>query len=153
MAGTFLGSCQVAWYPDPVTSDAGMGGVVGKTDVRAVARAVFRPALWMAAAGAAFAAVECFAAEARQKNDSWNSVMGGMAAGAVIGATTKRFDLMTSSAMGFGLLIGILDYSGPDTVRDPFELKSKMYDVLPATHKESEAIKGLKEKYPKFKNL
>jgi hypothetical protein len=51
------------------------------------------------------------------------------------------------------LLMGALDYSGPNTVNRPEEVNEKMHGVMPKTHKESEELASLKEKYPKYKHL
>ena len=151
-AGTFYGAAAMAWYPDPITSYRGRD-IVEFTSARTVARSVLRPALWFAVVGATFSAVDCMAQSARNSNDSWNATIGGMAAGFVMGSVTKRFDYMTASALGMGLLMGALDYSGPNTVNKPEEVNEKMHGVMPKTHKESEELASLKEKYPKYKHL
>jgi|EP01083_Nonionella_stella_P084818 hypothetical protein len=162
-AGTFFAACQLAWYPDPVTStSSGTGAATVKrfaanatSDSGAIARAIARPAFWMAAASAAFASVECMAESARGKKDSWNASIGGMAAGLVIGATTKRADIMTSTAAGLGLFMFALDFTGESTIHESsqLEMRNKMYGVMPKVHKESEALADLKEKYPECKEL
>lgn len=148
-AGTFYGACEVAWYPDPIVSTP-KGVIIQKTSFAAVGRSLMRPAVWCALAGCAFSAVDCIVESSRNKKDHWNSVAGGMAAGLVVGATTKRFDIMTTTALGMGLLLGVMDGLGGATVADPIKVRHKQRDVLPAQHQESEALKGLKEKYPKF---
>ena len=158
-AGSFFAACQLAWYPDPVTSTA--AGAVKRftsnapSDPRAIARTIARPAFWMAAASAAFASVECLAETARGKKDSFNASIGGMAAGLVLGATTKRMDIMTSTACGLGLFMFALDFTGESTIHETsqLEMREKMYGVLPRVHKESEALAALKEKYPECKEL
>ena len=45
----------------------------------------------------AFSSAECFAKKSRGKADSFNSILGGMAAGAVMAAPSKRLDIMTSA--------------------------------------------------------
>eukprot|EP00565_Helicotheca_tamesis_P004285 CAMPEP_0185740848 /NCGR_PEP_ID=MMETSP1171-20130828/38642_1 /TAXON_ID=374046 /ORGANISM="Helicotheca tamensis, Strain CCMP826" /LENGTH=188 /DNA_ID=CAMNT_0028412777 /DNA_START=84 /DNA_END=650 /DNA_ORIENTATION=+ len=152
-AGTFFGACAVAWHPDPVIVDKRFGGVDGRSDFRAVARQITRPALLFSAAAAAFAGTECLAESVRGKKDSWNAMIGGFAAGAVIGATTKRFDIMTSTGIGLGIFLFALDYSGTETSNHPWELRHKMHGVLPEKHVESEELTGLKEKYPKYDHL
>jgi hypothetical protein len=109
----------------------------------------------MSAAATAFAAAECTAEAARGKKDSWNASIGGIAAGAVIGATTKRFDMMTSTALGMGLFMFALDMTGPSTIHESGqdELHHRRYGVLPKKHVESEALASLKEKYPKHASL
>ena len=109
----------------------------------------------MSAAGAAFAAAECTAEAARGKSDSWNATIGGMAAGFVAGAVSKKPGVMVSTSLGMGLLMFALDMTSPSTVYDKHqdEVSHKMYGVLPRTHKESEALANLKEKYPKFQDI
>jgi len=108
----------------------------------------------MATAGATFSAVECAAETIRDSDDSWNAMIGGMAAGAFIGARTKRMDIMTSAACATGLMMLAMDYTGPldgqDNMQD--EMKKRMYGVLPTQHKESAELSALKEKFPKFKD-
>jgi len=135
-AGTFFGAACLAWYPDPIVTVRGRD-VVEFTSVRSAARSVGRPALWFALVGATFSAVDCFAESARNKQDSWNAVLGGMACGLVMGSITKRIDYMTVTSLGMGLVMGALNYSGPDTTANPMEVKKKMHDVLPQTHVES----------------
>lgn len=103
--------------------------------------------------GATFSAVDCFAQVARNKKDSWNAVLGGMAAGLVMGSITKRVDYMTVTSLAMGIVMGALDYSGPHTTAKPMEVKEKMHGVMPETHKESDDLASLKTKYPQYKNL
>mmetsp|Transcript_22332 Transcript_22332/g.27376 ORF Transcript_22332/g.27376 Transcript_22332/m.27376 type:complete len:194 (+) Transcript_22332:114-695(+) len=158
-AGTFFAACQLAWYPDAVTSvDRSTKRFAANalaSDKTAIMRTIARPAFWMAAACSAFASAECLAEAARGKKDSWNASIGGMAAGLVIGATTKRFDIMTSAACGMGLFMFALDFTGESTIHETNQdnLVNKMYGVLPATHKESKALSSLKQKYPETENL
>mmetsp|Transcript_7845 Transcript_7845/g.7419 ORF Transcript_7845/g.7419 Transcript_7845/m.7419 type:complete len:193 (-) Transcript_7845:103-681(-) len=152
-AGTLFGSAQLAWYPDAITSGTRFGGVIGKTDKRAIIRSLARPALWMSSAAAAFAAVECGSESVREKKDSFNAMLGGMAAGFVIAATTRRVDIMTSAAFGMGLFMFALDMTGESTVFNRDEVKEKMHGVLPTKHQESAALSALKDKYPQHKGL
>ena len=151
-AGTFYAACQLAWYPDPI-ADA-KGSVKGHS-LKGIMRTIARPTFWMSAAATAFAAAECTAEAARGKKDSWNASIGGLAAGAVLGATTKRFDMMTSSALGMGLFMFALDMTGPSTVHESGreELHYRRNGTLPEKHQESEALSALKTKYPKHANL
>jgi len=118
-------------------------------------RAIARPAFWMSAAGAAFAAAECSAEAARGKQDSFNASIGGMAGGFVMGAISKKPGVAVSSGLAMGLFMFALDMTGPSTVWEGNQevLTNKMYGNLPKTHVESEALSNLKEKYPKFQNL
>lgn len=151
-AGTFFGAAALAWYPDPIVTVRGRD-VVEFTSLRTVGNSLMRPALWFALAGATFSAVDCFAETSRNTRDSWNAVAGGMAAGLVMGSVTKRIDYMTVCSLGMGLVMGALDYSGPNTTAKPEEVKEKMHGVMPETHQESEDLANLKVKYPKYKNL
>lgn len=156
-AGTAFAACQLAWYPDPVQTTGRFvrHSSPGLSDTRAIFRTIGRPAFWMSAAGAAFAAAECTAEAARGKSDSWNAAIGGMAGGFVAGAVSKRPGIMVSTALGMGLFMFALDMTSPSSVYEPHqgEVSHKMYGVLPKTHKESEELANLKEKYPKFQNL
>eukprot|EP00558_Chaetoceros_sp_UNC1202_P003915 CAMPEP_0197240146 /NCGR_PEP_ID=MMETSP1429-20130617/6488_1 /TAXON_ID=49237 /ORGANISM="Chaetoceros sp., Strain UNC1202" /LENGTH=189 /DNA_ID=CAMNT_0042699725 /DNA_START=8 /DNA_END=577 /DNA_ORIENTATION=- len=154
-AGTFFAACQLAWYPDPITSNARFGGKSGISDSRAVARTLARPAFWMSAAAAAFAAAECTAEAARGTSDQWNAAIGGLAAGSIVGAVSKSPGVMVSSALGMGLFMFALDLSSPSSVFESHQegLTNRMYGVLPAKHEESDALANMKDKYPKFKNL
>ncbi len=154
-AGTFFAACQLAWYPDPVQSAGRFAGKPGVSDSKAIMRTIARPAFWMSAAGASFAAAECLAEAARGKKDQWNATIGGMASGVVVGAVSKRPGVMVATSLGMGLFMFALDMTGPSTVWEGTqpELSTRMYGVLPKTHEESEALANLKEKYPKFKDL
>eukprot|EP00978_Attheya_sp_CCMP212_P004606 scaffold10034_cov53-Attheya_sp.AAC.9 len=140
-----MGSVQLAWYPDAAS-------LTGITSLRVVSKALARPSLWMAATAATFTGVDCLAESFRGKN-SWNAVIGGFSAGAVMGSMTKRADIMFTAGLGVAVLMGILDLSGTSPVYNPEELKHKQFDTLPKVHVESDALRELKEKYPKFKNL
>ncbi len=150
-AGTFFGTIQLAWYPDPVTSTKRFGAQT--SDARAIVRTLARPAFWMSSAAMAFAAVECTAEAARGKKDQWNAAIGGLAGGAVTGAISRSAGVTVSTALAMGLAMFFLDASGPDTVMFQEPLTEKMYGVLPETHVESKALSDLKEKYPKYKDL
>lgn len=164
-AGTFFAACQLAWYPDPPVSSTPSGAVkrfaantsanAMTSNSRQVMRTISRPAFWMASASAAFAAAECLAESIRNKKDSWNASIGGLAAGMVIGATTKRADFMVSTALGLGLFMFALDFTGESTIHETtqIELRNRMYGTLPKVHKESDALANLKEKYPECKEL
>jgi len=154
-AGTFFAACQLAWYPDPIQTVGRFARNTGPSDSKAVMRVIARPAFWMSAAGAAFAAAECTAEAARGKTDSVNAAIGGMAGGFVMGSVTKKPGVAFSSSLAMGLLMFALDMTGPSPVWEGNQaaLTKKMYGHLPKTHQESEALASLKEKYPKFKNV
>lgn len=135
-AGTFFAACQLAWYPDAAIASSRATPSTATTAKRFATRAltattisssesramiiktIARPAFWMAAASAAFASAECLAEAARSKQDPINASIGGMAAGLVIGATTKRADIMVSTACGLGLFLFALDFTGESTIHE-----------------------------------
>mmetsp|Transcript_18014 Transcript_18014/g.38875 ORF Transcript_18014/g.38875 Transcript_18014/m.38875 type:complete len:189 (+) Transcript_18014:146-712(+) len=153
-AGTFYGACVTAWYPDPVQTTGKFGGVPGRTDFRAVGRTILRPAMWFSLTAGTFTGVECAMESARNETqDPWNSLVAGMASGAVIGMTTGRPQVVGAAAIGVGLLMTAVDMSGPKTVRDEEALEYKRKGLLPKQHQESEALVALKELFPQHKDL
>lgn len=152
--GTFYGTCAAAWYPDPIQSTGKFGGIPGRTDFRAVARTIMRPAMWFALTAGTFTAVECAMEAARNETQDYlNSLVAGMAGGAVIGMTNGRPQVVAATAIGMGILMTALELSGPTTVWNESELDHKRNDCLPKQHVESDALTALKEKFPQHKNL
>merc|ERR1711865_1359023 len=102
-----------------------------------------------------YAAVESLFSEMKGTTgkDPWNSAFAGAAAGMVLGGfVTRRFDIATTSAIGTGLMMGLIDFNGPSISCDT---ETRQVRSFPATVKsvfdESEELKNLKEKYPAFK--
>lgn len=164
VAGTFFGSCQLVWYPDPVTSTSPTKrfSAAGKpaamrmatTDLPAIIRTLSRPTFWMASTATAFAVAECTAEAARGTSDAFNAAIGGMAGGAVIGSMSRNAGIMISSALGMGLFMFAFEFAGGSSALVlNAEQKAKKAPALPKTHVEGDALASLKEKYPKFKNL
>lgn len=154
-AGTFYGTCLAAWYPDPITTAGKYGGIPGKTDFRAVGRTILRPAMWFSLTAGTYTAVECaMEASRNETQDVWNSLVAGMAGGAVIGMTSGRAQVVAATAIGMGLALAAVDLSGPKTVWDEELLDGhKRQGLLPKKHVESEALAALKEEFPQHKNL
>ena len=153
-AGTFYGACLAAWYPDPVTTAGKYGGIPGRTDVRAIGKTILRPAMWFSLTAGTYTAVECAMEAARNETqDAWNSLVAGMAGGAVIGMTNGRPQVVAATAIGMGIVMAAVELSGPKTVANEAALDHKRMGLLPKTHVESEALAALKEKYPQHKNL
>ena len=117
---------------------------------------VVRPAVALAVTNMIFATTEAMLEEFRgcHQKDPWNSVGAGAAAGAAIGGFfTKRFDLAFTTALGTGLLMGMLEFNGPSVVCDPVGEKARKQPAsIPAKFQESEVLHGLKEIYPKYEN-
>jgi hypothetical protein len=80
-----------------------------------------------------------------------NSAVAGAAAGLVMGSMTKRMDIMATSALGVGLLMGMAEGNGQRLVVDKGHSAIKWNAALV---KENETtVNDLKEKYPEFKHL
>jgi len=88
-----------------------------------------------------------------ETQDAWNSLVAGMAGGAVIGMTNGRPQVVAATAIGMGIFMAVLDLSGPKTVFNEEELDYKRMGLLPKQHVESEALAALKEKFPQPKDL
>jgi hypothetical protein len=153
-AGVFYGGCAAAWFPDPIETTSKFGGASGRTTFRAIGNTVLRPAMWFSFAAGAFTATECAMEAARNETkDAWNSLVAGMVGGAVVGLTNGRPQVVAATAIGMGLFMAALDFSGDKTVYDEKLLDYKRNGILPATHKESEALSALKGQFPQHKNL
>mmetsp|Transcript_21732 Transcript_21732/g.33165 ORF Transcript_21732/g.33165 Transcript_21732/m.33165 type:complete len:197 (-) Transcript_21732:160-750(-) len=155
--GAFYGGCIMAWNPDnyAVTrhSHPRLMGGAGIASSAAIMKKIGAPTIWLTATCMTFSLVDCMAESLREIKDPWNAVFGGIAAGLVMGSTTRRWDYMTVAAMGCGVAAGALELYGPYTEHDPEYIRRKVYDTLPLKHEESQTLKQLKEKYPKFKDL
>ena len=150
----------MAWSPGPVVGE----GIVPReglftgispsyTSFSTTLRGLGRPAMFFSMAGGTFAAVECMAEELRQSSDSWNALIGGMAAGAVMAAPRRRLDVMAGAALGVGLFMCALDFAGPGlSDYNSKRLENKFKGVRSTEFQESERVAGLKEMYPTYVN-
>jgi hypothetical protein len=114
------------------------------------------PVLWASMICGTFSGVECIMEQMRDESRSstWvNSATAGAVAGAMIGGMSKRLDIMSSTALGLGILIGMVEYNGSTTVSDLDHAKEKWEHSRPVTHVESNSLEELKVKYPEFKQL
>ncbi len=116
---------------------------------------VFRPAMIFSAVTVTFAASESLLSEVRGSTtkDPWNSTLAGAAAGMVLGGfLTRRFDIATTTAIGTGLMMGLVDFNGSSMICDPEGKEARCFPTkVPTTFEESEELQGLKEKYPAYK--
>merc|ERR1711862_744311 len=104
--------------------------------------------------GGVFTAAECAMEAARnEKQDPWNTLVAGMAGGAVVGATTGRPQIVPATALGTGIFMAAMDLTGPTTVYNEEEMEYKRTAILPETHVESKTLTALKETFPQHKNL
>ncbi|OEU12282.1 hypothetical protein FRACYDRAFT_270572 [Fragilariopsis cylindrus CCMP1102] len=155
-AGTAFGAFQMAYYPDRFAY--AQKGTVLSGPVRSlnyIKHAVFRPAMIFSAVTVTYAAAESFLSEIKgtTSKDPWNSAFAGAAAGMVLGGfLTRRFDIATTSAIGTGLIMGLIDFNGPNIICDPDTKQARCFPAKVSTvFEESEELKNLKEKYPAFK--
>lgn len=151
-AGTLYGAIKASWNPDAALATARFGG--GSTWRHAL-QVVTKPGLFCAGVAATYAGVECLSAGFRGdgKVSPKDSILAGMAAGFMMASTTKRFDMMAASAIGTGIMMGCMEFNGPDIITDHEKYNTKIFGSLPKTHVESEDLAALKDKYPKWKDL
>jgi hypothetical protein len=146
----------MSWYPDPYRFDY-KGTVVPKAlGIPYVIAGLRSPTLWASMICGTFSGVECVMEQMRDESRSstWvNSATAGAVAGAMIGSMSKRLDIMSTTALSLGMLMGMVEYNGSQTVSDIEHAKAKWEHSLPVTHVESNELEGLKEKYPEFKQL
>merc|ERR1711907_69358 len=107
LIGCGVGAVEAFWTDVPaVQKEATMPAF------RATANVVKNNALFFAAIGGTYAAAEQVAWSVRGKQDLWNGVCGGLAAGAVVGI--RSLDPIRGAAAGllFGAVSGCVDMSG-----------------------------------------
>eukprot|EP00539_Tryblionella_compressa_P003954 CAMPEP_0178742924 /NCGR_PEP_ID=MMETSP0744-20121128/5935_1 /TAXON_ID=913974 /ORGANISM="Nitzschia punctata, Strain CCMP561" /LENGTH=198 /DNA_ID=CAMNT_0020395901 /DNA_START=23 /DNA_END=619 /DNA_ORIENTATION=+ len=155
-AGVAYGALQMAYYPDKLAF--GHKGTVTSGPSRGfqyVMSTTIRPAVTFSAVALTYAAAESFLEEVKGSHhkDPWNSAFAGAAAGMVLGGfLTRRFDVASMTALGTGLVMGMVDFNGPSAVCDPVTEKARHFPAKVATKfEETEELKQLKEKYPEFK--
>lgn len=155
-AGTAFGAFQMAYYPDKfVFAQKGAISSGPARGLNYLKNVVFRPAMIFSAVTITYAAAESFFSEIRgtTTKDPWNSALSGAAAGMVLGGfVTRRFDIATTTAIGTSVLMGLVDFNGPNMICDPEAKQERSFPTkVPTVFQESEELKGLKEKYPAYK--
>jgi hypothetical protein len=145
----------MSWYPDPYRFDYKGTVVPKRLGLPYLIAGLRSPTLWASLICGTFSGVECIMEQTRDESRSstWvNSAVAGAVTGAMIGSMTKRLDVMSSTALSLGMLMGLVEYNGSKVVSDVDHAKTK-HIVLPVKHVESSELDGLKEKYPEFKQL
>ena len=102
-AGVVIGYAKLAWYPDPYRYSHKGTEVFYPLDFRYVLRNLRSPVIFASLTCATYSGVECTIENMRDesKSSTWvNSMAGGAAAGMVLGSMSKRFDVMSTSALG-----------------------------------------------------
>jgi hypothetical protein len=148
-AGVFIGSAILSWYPDPYRYDA-KGRVFSKAlGLSYTLRNLRGPVLWSSLICSTFTGVECLMESLRgHDSETWvNSAVAGAVSGVVMGAISKKFDVMAATAFGLGGLMGMVEFNGQTTV-------SAKSSVVPESKDgELSIVEGLKTKYPEYKHL
>lgn len=146
----------MAYYPDKFAySQKGTVTAGPSRGVKYFVHTTVRPAVAFSVVTITYAAAESFLEELKGSHhkDPWNSAFAGAAAGMVLGGFfARRFDVAAMTALGTGLLMGMVDFNGPNIITDPVsQAKKKFPETVTATFEESEGLKDLKNKYPEFK--
>ncbi len=146
----------MAYYPDKfVFAQKGTISSGPARGLNYLKHIVFRPAMIFSAVTVTFAASESLLSEVRGSTtkDPWNSTLAGAAAGMVLGGfVTRRFDIATTTAIGTGLMMGLVDFNGSNMICDPEAKEARCFPTkVPTVFEESEELQGLKEKYPAYK--
>jgi len=106
--------------------------------------------------GLTFAGVESFMEEIKGSHhkDPWNSAVAGAAAGMLMGGFfTRRFDIASMTALGVGMLMGLVELNGSQLLCDtPGQTARKFPSTLSSNFQETEDLAGLKSKYPAYQN-
>jgi hypothetical protein len=148
------GGAMMAWYPDPYRFDV-KGTIINKSlNMKYILSGLRAPVLWSALACGTFAGVECIVEQLRDETKEstfFNSSAAGAATGIVLGSITKRVDIMATSALGLGMLMGLLEYNGQKMQQDAEGNAIRIGGAILA--KDSATVNDLKQKYPEFKDL
>lgn len=156
VGGVFIGAGKLAWYPDPYRFDVKNTIKSKALDLKYIFRNMTAPVLWGTLACGVYGGVECVMEGMRDEaHDKTyvNSAVAGAATGLVIGSMTRRYDIMATTALCVGGLMGMVEYNGQKTAGDKPHAEVKWNGLLPEFDKESDSLKALKEKYPEFKGL
>lgn len=146
----------MAYYPDKMAySQKGTITIGPSRGLTYITRTTVRPAVVFSAVTVMFAAVESMAEEMRGSHhkDPLNSAVAGAAAGMLLGGfLARRIDIASMTALGTGLLMGMVDYNGASPICDPIIAHYKHFPTkVSTTFEESANLKNLKSKYPEFK--
>ncbi|TRM60201.1 hypothetical protein BD626DRAFT_505780 [Schizophyllum amplum] len=77
------------------------------------------------AMGFTFAATEAYVGNLRQRNDYWNGIAGGCAAGFLAGLRARSVPLMLAASAGLGATIGMYDFGTGITGQQTLSLEEK----------------------------
>lgn len=154
VAGAMTGASMLAWYPDPYVFDSKGRQFDANIGFRYALRHLKAPVVYSAVVCGVFAGVDCLMEQMRDeaKESTYvNSALAGAAAGLVMGGLSKRMDIMATSALGVGMLMGMVEFNGQSAVGSRQGPQSIGKDSPQETN--LAAVNELKEKYPEFKHL
>jgi hypothetical protein len=141
---------MVCWYPDPYEIDSRGRVHAFRFTLRYILRHMQKPVAYGALACGVYSGVECLMEQTRdeyKERTFVNATVAGAAAGMVLGATTRRFDIMASSALGMGVLMGVLEL---DAHCMAAHAKGHPVGAEPET---KTSVNSLKAMYPEYKGL
>eukprot|EP00980_Cylindrotheca_fusiformis_P028022 scaffold22577_cov122-Cylindrotheca_fusiformis.AAC.1 len=156
-AGVAYGAFNWAYYPDKFAfahkNTVTSGPSRGSDYLRYT---VLRPVVAFSAVGLTFAGVESLLEEVKGSHhkEPWNAALAGAAAGMVMGGFfTRRFDIASMTALGVGMVMGMVEVNGPNVICDPVAQAAKKFPAsFSARFEETEDLSGLKEKYPAYES-
>jgi hypothetical protein len=163
---------MLAWYPDPYRYGHKGVEVPKALDWRYVLRNLKGPVGYAAVTCGTYSGVECLMQGLRNKDansytnptSTWqNSAVGGAAAGAVMGSLSRRLDIMAVSALGVGMLMGMLEFNAHYKVIQQVNKNNKDTSLaqpeasttptmIPPTLP-GVSVASLKLKYPAYKDI
>jgi hypothetical protein len=155
-AGFLVGAAILSWYPDPYRFDVKNTRKNFALNSQYVLRGLSGPILWSSVVCGVFSLTECVFEQLRDESKQStyvNSALAGAAAGAVIGSISKRFDIMATTALGVGALMGMFEYNGQSFHVQDETSEKKWSGRLPPKISDSDTLEALKKKYPEFKHL
>jgi hypothetical protein len=144
------------WNPDPYRFDHKGVQVSFKTDLMHVLRLSKTPVVFSMVTLATFSLTECAVEQMRdERRESTyvSTAIAGAVTGAVMGSLSKRIDVMSIGALLFGTFMGMVEYNGGHIQSNAYHIANNLIPSIPPGEKESDEVKGLKEKYPAFKDL
>lgn len=147
---------MLAWHPDPYMFDVKNTVVPRALNLQYILRGLKAPMMWSTAVCGVFSLTECLVEQLRDESKHsthWNAALAGAASGLVMGSMSRRLDIMATSALGVGLVMGMVEFNGQTYVSDLDHAERKWDERMPLQEPESDTLKALKEKYPEFKHL
>jgi hypothetical protein len=150
--GVLAGSAMLAFYPDPYRFDVKGTVVPQALNIRYILNGLRGPMMWSSVVCATYTGVECIVEQMRDESKQStfvNAGVAGAASGLVMGSMSKRLDIMATTALGLGMLMGLIEFNGQKMQQGPVASSF----TSRASIKESEAVQQLKEKYPEYKNM